>query len=632
MGWQVFDRIRSFARSMDLYQQERLYQDQSSLDRLLTQGGFVDFSQQRALLDQTNLQINRLERYKDYDQMDETGEISLALDLYADESSLIDPERKHTIIIKAATRKVKRELEDLFYSQLLIDAELRPMVRYLCKYGDAPFEIIPSVNRDGVAAVRFMNVYNFTRIETRFGDLVGFFHQDEAMQEPKFLHPWQVMHLRLTDFHNLYHPYGRSILESGRKAFKQLRLMEDAALVYRITRAPEKRIFKIPIGNIAPKEVPEFMQGVARMYKQQRFYDPNTGQFNERFSPLIQEDDFFIPVRPDGTSPDITTLPGAENLDQIKDIEYFKKKMIAPTKIPFARVGIGENAGQDNNRSLASSHAEFSKSVQWVQRVASIGLTKVAICHLAMAGYAEEDLKGFEISLSATNAIDELYRMETWSGRAGVMADLKDLGWFPGEWIVTRFTDLSPDEIQEMKDMRSDLDEMEGGMGGMGGGFGGMPGDIPGGDMPGGDELPELEGTPDAEMPGSEEGDLAGDTPVPEFIQKKCDQIIMEIKNEDAAASKARVNRNILEAMYRRRSNITGVFDYMKANNELADLQSSKSGGEPKILVESLVNNNDIESVCKEYRLLLCDSGYGVGDDDLIISDSDVPDDQVVIG
>jgi len=465
-NWLAFDRIRALTKANNIFQSERIFQDQSNLDSLTSGGQFIDLNDQSLILDQTNLQINRLERYKDYEQMDQTGEVSLALDLYADEASLVDPERKHTIIIKAKNKRIKRELEDLLFNTLQWDTYCRPTIRYLCKYGDMPYEIVMNNTRSGVSSLRFMNVYNFTRIETRHGDLVGFFYMDPMVSEPQFFHPWQVMHCRLTSFENIYHPYGRSILDGGRKAFKQLRLMEDAALIYRITRAPEKRKFTIPVGMIPPKEVPEYMQMIARSFKRQRFYNPTTGTFDERYSPLVQEDDFFLPRRPDGSGPDIDTLPGAENLDQIKDIEYFKKKMIAPTKIPFSRVGIGDSAGEASDRSLSQSHAEFAKAVQWVQREVATGLTKAAIVHLALKGYSVADLKGFEIALTATSAMEELYRIETWQTRASVMADLKDLGWFPKEWIVTHFTDLSPDEIEEIKDLE-DI-ESSGGPGGGG--------------------------------------------------------------------------------------------------------------------------------------------------------------------
>lgn len=611
MSWPLFDRIRAYARSAGLYTQDRLYQDQTTLSRLSNNGELMNFSSSTVLLDQTNLQINRLERYKDYEQMDEVGEISLALDLYADDISLVDPERKHTLIIKSAHASLKRELEEFFYQKLLIDNNLRPIARYLCKYGDFPGEIVPNKDRNGVAALKFMNVYNFTRVETKFGDLVGFYYQDEITQQPTFLHPWQTVHMRLTSYENIFHPMGKAVIEGGRKAFKQLRLMEDAALIHRITRAPLKRIFEIPVGNIPVEEISEYIQMVARQFKNQRFYDQRTGTFNERFAPLIQEDDFFLPRRPDGSGPQIHNLEGAENLDQIKDIEYFKKKMIAPTKIPFARVGIGDSAGEANDKSLATSHVEFAKAVQWIQREIASGLTKVAICHLAMAGYPIRMLKEFTITLSATNSIDELYRIETWSSRAGVMNDLKDLGWFPSKWIIERFTDLSPDEIVQLdndKEANNDDEQEGGGGGGALGGIGGLGGDDLGGDMAGSPD--EMGGMPDAEGEG---GEL--EAPPGESDATKLDTLVNsmgEAKNINGYDSDIELKmlielRDVKQKRIRAKTLVKPIehnngFKYLFENNEFDGLQDSNG----EVIVKPSIDGSEAVEVLNEYKKILC--------------------------
>lgn len=507
----VFDRIRALVKNSNVYQADRIYSNETQLDRLTGGGNFLDYKMTTSILEQTNLQINRLERYKDYEQMDETGEVSLALDLYADECALCDTENKHTIIIKARNKNLKKELEHLFYKVLTCDNVCRPAIRYLCKYGDIPFEIVLDEKRSAVNHLKFLNIYNFTRLETKQGDLVGFMHMDEQLTNPQYLHPWQVMHLRLTSFENRFHPYGKAIIEGGRKAFKQLRLMEDAALIYRITRAPERRKITIPVGDIPAKEIPEYMQMIARGFKRQRFYNPTSGTFDERYSPMVQEDDYFLPRRSDGSGPDVDTLPGAQNLDQIADIEYFKKKMIAPTKIPFARVGIGEGAGEASEKSLSQSSSEFAKAVQWIQREVATGLTKVAIVHLALRGYKMEDIKGFQLAMTATSAMEELYRMETWNTRVNVMADLKDLGWFPKQWIVTHFTDLSPDELLEIEEMTSQEAESSNAPGG-GGSLGGLGGI--GGPKPSDSGLPDIADT--GAEPGSEQanqGSPGGPTP-----------------------------------------------------------------------------------------------------------------------
>lgn len=451
MSWQLFDRLRALFKRANIYRSEQLAQDQTDIQKISAgDGGFLDISRQGHLLQQTNLQVNRLERYKDFDQMDEVGTITLALDMYADESSLTDPEEGHSLVIKAKNKRVKEELENLFYDTLLIDNRLRPLARYLCKYGDFAAEIIPTKNRDAVQNFRFMNVYNFTRIETKFGDLVGFFYQDQLTGGPIYLHPWQVMHLRLTTYENIYHPYGRSILDGARKDFKRLRLMEDAALIYRITRAPEKRIFSIPVGNIPPREVTQYMELIARQFKKRRFIDPATGNVNERYSPLIQEDDFFLPKRADGTGPGIDTLPGAENLDEIADIEYFKKAMVSALKIPFNRVGIGDQKEPDG-KSLAAISPEFAKAIQWIQREIAIGLKKVAIIHLALKGFTVDDIKNFDISMTAASAIDELYRIETWSSRMNVISQALETQAFPRKWVLRKFTTMTEDEIDELE-------------------------------------------------------------------------------------------------------------------------------------------------------------------------------------
>jgi len=450
MSWQLFDRLRVLFKQANIYNYENLHQNQADVARLTAGGKALNLATYGVLLEQTNLQINRLERFKDYDQMSEMGEISFALDAYADESTLIESEYKHNLLIRSKHKRVKNELSELFYSTLCTDNLLRTYVRYLCKYGDLPMEIVPTKNRDGVAALRHMNVYNFSRIETKKGDLIGFFYQDEGDQKPNFLHPWQVVHFRIDSLENIFKPYGASLMEGARKDFKRLRLMEDAALIYRIVRSPERRVFKIPVGEIPAQHVPTYMEMFARNIKKKRFYNPNTGQIDERWSPLIQEDDYYLPRRPDGSGPEVDTLPGGENLDQIADIEYFKKKMISALKIPFSRVGLGE-AGEDSRQSLSQVAPEFAKAVQFIQRIVACGLQKVALVHLGLKGFSVNEMKSTELYLPASSAIDELYRIEKWATRADVIANLKDTGLFSPEWILKTFTDMSSDEIAAMQ-------------------------------------------------------------------------------------------------------------------------------------------------------------------------------------
>ena len=834
MGLKLWDKIATFFKRRNIATPERTLKDQDDLNKL---GGVSMVGTSQFVIEQTNLSLNRLQRYRDYSQMDNVGEISLALDLFADESSLIDPELKQTVLIKSKYIEVKKELEHLFYNILNINQIIRSVARYLCKYGDFAWELIPSQDRNSIAAIKFINIYNFTRIETKYGDLVGFYYQDNVDTKPQFLDPWQCSHMRLTSFENIFYPYGRSILEPARKAFKQLRLMEDSAIVYRLclvgdteiwtssghkkiedlqegdhvysysdddklidskvvkmdyngmdkiwevksenhtiygnkthpvlvrnrttkvveyvdiqdldisehqvfapirdvsidyklilpqayitkklskpykyttqekfeiqrklntfpekffkaeesipidqckiiekiipglpiiniygedydgirinrepdeqfmeflgyfianiyisklndeiivglsdnkfiglsdnekfinlfkkyfykyqvlnidnrtryvyidqieknmlaqflllngiplnksrmripqwiftvsielrdafikgliksnvckkngdiyifetranklliktikdllletgydvtiideltiatefrkrdkyedivsikemdekdyiyditvsshfhnfvangivvhnTRAPEKRIITIPVGDIPASEVDEYMVEQARKFKKRNYMDLGFNDVSSRWNPMIAQDDYFLPQRPDGTGPTVTTLQGAENLDEIKDIEYFKKKMISALKIPFNRVGIGEQP-TDAQQSLSQVAPEFAKSVQWIQREIINGLKKIAFAHLALRRFNEDRIRNFDISMTASSAIDELYRIETWSSRSGVIRDLLTAG-LPIDYVLKRFTDLTDDEIEEIK-------------------------------------------------------------------------------------------------------------------------------------------------------------------------------------
>ena len=622
MSWQLFDRISAFFRNTNVFRSENHFQDQSSLNRIMAGGEFINFSSQHSLLEQTNLQINRLERYKDFDQEDQVGEISAALDMYADEASLIDPEIHHSLMVKSKSLRVKNELEDLFYNTLLIDNILRPMVRYLCKFGDFPAEIIPTQNRNGVASIRHMNVYNFTRVETKFGDLVGFFYQDEMAAAPIFFHPWQVMHLRLTSYENMYHPYGRSILDATRKTFKQLRLMEDAALIYRLTRAPEKRVFKIPVGNIPTKEVPQYIQLIAREFKKHKVFDPASGDVNERWSPLIQEDDIWLPKRADGVGPEVDTLPGAENLDQIADIEYFKKKMISALKIPFSRVGIGESSDGDSEP-LSKIAPEFAKAVQWIQREVVNGLKKVAIVHLALRGFSADDIRSFDLHMTASSAIDELYRIEAWAARADVIDALKGTELFPDRWILERFSNMTEDEIEQMQEDNEEKAAMEaaagGGPGGGGGGMG-VGGGLGGGGglgMGGGGGIgPDV--NLDLEAPNTDEpatGDNAGleldppaadgmspeqeldSIPLEGFNKALEEQVILEHRRQAASDYKAKLAKRAIKIRY------NSNFDAIMNQGELDNLPSPVAEDAP--LIKRVITESEFTSAKSEAEVIV---------------------------
>ena len=291
--------------------------------------------------------------------------------------------------------------------------------------------------------------------------------------------------------------------------------------------------------------------------------------------------------------------------------------MISPLKIPFDRVGLGENAGQPHDKSLSQSDADFAKAVKRIQSELSLILTKVAIVHMAMRGYPVESIKGFSLHLAATSALEDLYRMETWQTRAGVMAELKDLGYFPEEWIVTRFTDLSPDEIEDLKD--ADVRETGAGKGGVGGPIPNLGGDdeLPVGEKPpGGEDSPESSEMPGGdEEGGGDEEDLGFEIPEDEealegYDNDRHNKLLLEFNKFESQKSYS------IDVPHQK---IESRFEYLVENGELDSLPHD---GNSSVLIESVVSKNVIEEAKAEIINILTTMPQPAN---MIIEMSDIP-------
>ena len=144
-----------------------------------------------------------------------------------------------------------------------------------------------------------------------------------------------------------YLPYGKSMIEQARQIWKQVTLMEDAMLIHRIMRAPEKRIFKIDIGNIPPAEVDNYMQRIINKMKKAPVIDEATGEYNLKYNMQNLTEDFYLPVRGGDSGTQLENLPGLE-FNAIDDIEYLKNKLLAALRVPKAYLGYEEEVGSKN--------------------------------------------------------------------------------------------------------------------------------------------------------------------------------------------------------------------------------------------------------------------------------------------
>ena len=403
------------------------------------------------------LQAARMGLFKDYESMESDSIIASALDIYSDECTMKNPYGQ-VLEIASDNDNIKSILHNLFYDIMNIEFNLWPWTRNLCKYGDF-FLFLDVKDKYGVTNVVPLSPYELVRSEGEDPEnpyYVKFYLESTETAHPYFARPtnqtkiefenFQVAHFRLASDSNLL-PYGKSILESGRKVWKQLTLMEDAMLIHRIMRAPEKRIFKVDIGNIPPNEVDNYMQRIINKMKKTPFIDDATGDYNLKFNIQNLTEDFFMPVRGGDSGTNIESLPGMQ-YETTDDIEYLKNRVLAALHVPKAILGYEESLG--SKATLAAEDVRFARTIERVQRILVSELTKVAVVHLYSQGYTDAELVNFELSLTSPSTIYEQEKIELWSNKINLARDMKDNQMMSTEWIYKHIFNFSDDQIEQM--------------------------------------------------------------------------------------------------------------------------------------------------------------------------------------
>ena len=366
----------------------------------------------------------RIASYYDYEAMEYTPEISVALDIFAEEATTPN-ENGRVLSIYSDSSRIKSELERLFMHVLDIDANLTPWARNVCKYGDN-FVYNKVVPGQGIVGVTQLPNIEMTRSEPGFSKVnslddqqkevnTAFYWKDKNVEFNSF----EISHFRLLgDDRRL--PYGTSMLEKVRRIWKQLLLSEDAMLVYRVTRAPERRVYKVFVGNMDDKDVDAYVDKIANNFKRTTMVDTDNGNQDTRYNALAVDQDYFIPVRDPGLAMPIETLPGAQNLSEIADIEYIQKKMLAALRVPKAFIGFEETLGDGKN--LAILDVRFARAVHRVQKALIQELNKMAIIHLHAKGY-EDDLENFTLTLTSPSTQAEMLKIQNWKEKVMLYRD-----------------------------------------------------------------------------------------------------------------------------------------------------------------------------------------------------------------
>mgnify|MGYP003649849694 FL=1 len=384
---------------------------------------------------------NRAERYGDFDQMEYEPIIASALDIYADEMTTSSA-LEEMLNIKCRNEEIKGILYNLYHNIMNIEFNLFGWCRSMCKYGDF-FLYLDMDENLGITNTVGLPSHELEKMEGLDESNPNYI-QYQWNSAGLTLENWQIAHFRILG-NDKYAPYGTSILEPSRRIWRQLILLEDAMMAYRIVRSPERRVFKIDVGNIPPNDVEQYMQKVMTSMKRSQVIDQDTGRVDLRYNPLSVEEDYFIPVR-GGQGSDISSLPGGTYTGDIDDVKYLQNKLFAALKIPPSYLARTSDAASEDKTTLAQKDIRFARTIQRLQRSVISELEKIGIVHLYTLGFRDDDLISFKLSLNNPSKIAELQELEHWNTKFSVASAATE-GFFSKRWIATKLFAMNDEEF-----------------------------------------------------------------------------------------------------------------------------------------------------------------------------------------
>ena len=388
---------------------------------------------------------SKTELYTDYEIMDQDPIIASTLDIYADETVMKD-DFGDVLTIRSDNENIKKILHNLFYDVLNVEFNLWPWVRNMCKYGDMYLKL--DIQEEiGIVNVTPLSAYEIIREEGNDPSNPYSVRFKQLGAGDVFYENFELAHFRLLSDSNFL-PYGKSIVEGARKVWKQLTMMEDAMLIHRIMRAPEKRIFKIDVGNIPPNEVDAYMQRIINQMKKTPYVDQQTGEYNLKFNLQNMLEDYFLPVRGGQSGTEIDTLSGME-FTGIDDIEYLRNKMMASLKVPKAFLGYEE--GLSGKATLAAEDVRFARTIERVQRIVLSELHKIAIVHLYAQGFENADLISFDLSMTSPSVIYEQEKLALYATKVTLAGDMIEKKLMPRHWIYKNIFNLQEADIEDIE-------------------------------------------------------------------------------------------------------------------------------------------------------------------------------------
>ncbi len=432
------------------------------------------FTINRATPVYSEIERNRKNRYKEYEQMDEYPEVGSAFDVYADDCTQRDTQRRRWSV-KSESPEVVQAVENLF-EDIQLDRVYYDICRNTVKFGDCFLELIADINNPtaGIQKIKVLNPNYILRVENEYGYLKTFIQQipekisaegsfespgEYGIKDSKFveLDKNQIIHFRMFTSDPKFYPYGKSVAAYGVQTFRSLRLMEDAMLIYRLARAPERRIFYIDVGNLPASKAELFMERVKEKFKKEKYYK---GQgINARYNPLAADEDFFVPIK-GGQSTKIETLPGAQNLGEVTDVSYFRDKLLAALKVPKDFVSVDKDKSAERKANLSELDVKFARAVARVQHEVEAGLEMLAKRHLALKNYPASLINALRIQLPDPSDRFTKRKLEIDSARLAIIQTVTQTQLFPKDYIYREYFEMSDGEIALIKEkLRQESEE-----------------------------------------------------------------------------------------------------------------------------------------------------------------------------
>ena len=428
----------------------------------------------RTSLQLPEIEKSRKDRYQRFEEMDDYPEIGTAFDIYADDCTQKNLRNERWTVL-SESQLVVDEVKKLF-RRVGLDRDYWDIVRNTCKYGDCFIETVIDINnpKKGIQRIKTLNPNFIIRVENEYGYLTDFLQEIPEnnewtsfgsaagnMQGSKYitLDRNQIIHFRLRTSDPAFYPYGKSIASTAVRIFRSLKLMEDAMLIYRLSRAPERRIFYIDVANMPATKAEIFIEKVKDKFKKEKYYDANSGTIDSRYNPLSADEDFYVPTRGNqGTK--IDTLPGAQNLGEVDDVRYFRDKLLASLKIPKDYV-VEKDKSPERKANLSQLDAKFARVIGRVQQQIEVGLEQLARRHLVLLGFPQNLVNQVRIQLPDPSDTFTKRKMEIDEQKARVVQAVVGTGLFPKKTIYKEFYDMNDQQIEQILKELQEEQEME---------------------------------------------------------------------------------------------------------------------------------------------------------------------------